>query len=101
MIKTNETLGVSFELPDRLTVDQLDEYQKIIGTRLSEYKETFLSTIRYRAIVYGAAVEAGLIGNWQCAAMPDKQQPNDAMVISWAGQVIEQYVSSYTTISPN
>jgi hypothetical protein len=101
VIKTNESLGASFELPDRLTVDQLDEYQCIIGAHLKDYEDAFLSAIRFRAIVYGAAVEAGLIGNWRCDAMPDMQQPTDAMVISWVGQVIQEYVSAYTTISPN
>lgn len=105
MVKAHEALGVSFELPDRLTVDQLDEYQRRIGGYLAEYKEAFLSTMRYRAMVYSAAVEAGLISNWQSDTMPNAKPADvgsaDARVISFVGSEVEAYITSYTAISPN
>ena len=103
--KANEQLGVSFNLPDRLTVDQLDEYQRKIAGYLGEYKDTFLSTVRYRAMQYSAAVEAGLISEWQSASMPEAKPANvgaaDARVISWAGSEVEQYIKAFTDIPPN
>ena len=105
MIKTSANLGVSFELPDRLTVDQLDEYQKCIGNYLAAYKDQFLSTTRYRAMVYSAAVESDLIAGWQCDVMPDLRPADvgqaDAQVINYVGYEIDQYITSYTTISPS
>lgn len=105
MIKTNESLGVSFELPDRLTVDQLDDYQQRIGKYLNDYKSAFLSNARYKAIVYTAAVEAGLLTNWQSETMPETNLSEigqaDARVILFVGDEVEKYITSYTTISPN
>lgn len=105
VIKANEQLGVSFTLPDRLTVDQLDEYQRKVAGYLGEYKDTFLSTVRYRAMQYSAAVEAGLIDEWQCASMPEARPANigaaDAQVISWVGGEVERYIKGYTDIPPN
>jgi hypothetical protein len=105
VIKTNASLGVSFALPDRLTVDQLDDYQQHIGRYLSDYKDTFLSTARYRAMVYSAAVESGMIADWQCAAMPELRPAEvgqaDARVINFVGLAVEDYITAYTTISPN
>lgn len=105
MIKTNASLGVSFALPDRLTVDQLDEYQRHVGKYLSDYKETFLSTTRYRAMTYSAAVESNIIAEWSCEAMPELRPADigqaDARVINFVGAEVDQYITSYTTISPN
>ena len=105
MIKTSDKLGVSFELPDRLTVDQLDDYQKRIGVYLSAYKDTFLSTTRYRAMTYSAAVESNLITAWQCEAMPELRPAEvgqaDAQVINFVGYEVDQYITSYTAISPS
>lgn len=104
MRKASDKLGVSFKLPDRLTVDQLDEYQKHIGNYLSTYKDTFLSTVRWRAITYSAAVDSGLITEWQCDAMelrPADVGSADAQIISFVGYEVDQYITSYTAISPN
>lgn len=104
MKKANDQLGVSFELPDRLTVDQLDDYQKRIGNYLSEYQGGFLSTMRYRTMMYSAAVEAGLITEWHSDTMPDVKPNNvgeaDALVILFVGETVEEYLAPYTTISP-
>ena len=105
MVKANEKLGVSFTLPDRLTVDQLDDYQQRIAGYLNQYKDGFLSSVRYRAMCYSAAVEAGLISDWQCSTMPDLRPQDvgsaDAQVISFVGSEVDQYVTSFTTIPPN
>ena len=105
MIKTNVSLGVSFALPDRLTVDQLDDYQTRIGEYLSAYKNTFLSTARYRAMAYSAAVESNLIADWTCEAMPELRPADvgqaDARVIGFVGKEVDDYITAYTTISPN
>lgn len=105
MKKASEKLGVSFELPDRLTVDQLDDYQRRIGVYLSEYKDGFLSSMRYRAMIYAAAVEAGLIGSWECETMPDVKPADiggaDAQVINFVGSEVDAYITAYTAISPN
>lgn len=105
MLKASEQLQVSFELPDRLTVDQLDEYQRRIGGYLSDYKAAFLSTVRYRAMVYSAAVEAGLITNWHSDTMPEVKPADvgaaDARVISFVGGEVDSYITAYTAISPN
>lgn len=105
MLRKSESLGVSFDLPDRLTVDQLDEYQRRIGGYLADYKNGFLSTMRYRAMVYSAAVEAGLITNWQSDSMPDVKPADvggaDALVISFVGAEVEDYIKPYNTIPPN
>jgi hypothetical protein len=104
VIKENAALGVSFELPDRLTVDQLDDYQTKIGQYLAEHQGGFLSNVRYRAMAYAAAVEAGIITNWQCATMPDLRPADvgaaDARVISFVGLAVDEYITTYTTISP-
>jgi hypothetical protein len=105
VIKEREALGVSFELPDRLTVDQLDNYQQCIGQYLNNYKDQFLSNTRYRAMIFAAAVEAGLISQWQSSTMPtleiDEVGQADAQVILYVGKEIEDYITAYTTISPN
>lgn len=105
MIKENKQLGVSFELPDRLTVDQLDEYQRRIGQYLADYKDGFLSTMRYRAMTYSAAIEAGLITNWQSDTMPEAKPADvgaaDALVISYVGAEVDALITSYVSISPN
>lgn len=105
MIKASASLGVSFALPDRLTVDQLDEYQRRIGGYLSTYKEPFLSTTRYRAMTYSAAVESNLIADWNCETMPELRPADvgqaDARVINFVGSEVDAYITSYTAISPN
>lgn len=105
MIKTNARLGVSFELPDRLTVDQLDDYQQRIGKYLAAYKDTFLSTTRYRAMTYSAAVECNLIAEWKCETMPELRPAEvgqaDAKVINYVGAEIDAWITAYTAISPN
>lgn len=105
MIKVSDKLGVSFKLPDRLTVDQLDDYQRHIGNYLAEYKDGFLSTMRYRAMVYSAAVEAGLITEWHSDSMPEVKPAEvggaDALVISFVGSEVEAYITTFTAISPN
>lgn len=100
----NAEMGVSFELPERLTVDQLDCYQGKIAEYLSEYKNTFLSNVRYRAMTYSAAVEAGLISAWESSTMPEVKPSEvgaaDAQVINFVGSEVDSYIKSYTDIPP-
>ncbi len=102
-LKTNENLGVSFSLPDSLTVGQLDKYQQALQAALAQLNGN-LTDARYYAILYGTAVESGLVSDWQCASQPDLSPASvdlaDARVIYFVGAAIRDFVRSFTEIPP-
>lgn len=104
MHKAHEMLGVSFDLPDSLTVRQLDAYQMALQNAIAKLNGT-LTDARYYAILYGVAVESGLVTNWQSATMPNAAPASvddaDARVIYWTGKTIREYVRAITEIPPN
>jgi len=104
MHKASEKLGVSFDLPDSLTVRQLDAYQMALQNAVAKLNGN-LSDARYFAILYGVAVESGLVTNWQSATMPNATPASvddaDARVIYWTGKTIREFIRAITEISPN
>lgn len=104
MRKASEALGVSFDLPDSLTVRQLDAYQMALQSAVAKLNGN-LSDARYFAILYGVAIESGLVTNWQSATMPNPMPASvddaDARIIYWTGKTIREFIRSITEISPN
>lgn len=104
MHKASETLDVSFDLPETLSVRQLDAYQLALQSAVAKLNGN-LSDARYFAILYGIAVESGLVTNWQSTTMPNLTPASvddaDARVIYWTGRTIREYVRAITEIPPN
>lgn len=110
MLKEHKGLGVSFDLPDFLTVDQLDAYQAALQAAIAQHSNgkspgvINITDARYFAIVYGTAVESGLISNWRCERQPEVSPAMvggaDARVIIWTGRAVRDYVREITEIPP-
>lgn len=102
MNKNNAELGYSFNLPDSLTVDQLDAYQLAVNKAITELKGP-LTDMRYFAIIFGVAAQVGWLADWKCEAMPSLTGvlgAVDAKVIIAVGKVVRDFVKGYTDISP-
>jgi hypothetical protein len=106
MIKESQTLGVRFELPDRLTVGEMDAYQSAIQTAIEQNGLTAsnLTDMRYFALVHVVANQCGLIRKWQSETMPnptpDDVDEADAAVIYFTGVSVRDYIRSFTDIAP-
>ena len=108
MHKASDALGVSFDLPDSLIVDEMDAYQAALQaavTRVNGNKSNgTITDARYYAIVYGVSVECGLITNWVCASMPDLSPSTagkaDGKIIYLVGKTISAYMRAITEIPP-
>lgn len=103
MLKLSEKYGYSFNLPDSLTVDQLDGYQAEVSKATTEYKGV-LTDIRWYAIVFAVAVKVGWLSDWVCDKMPDPRGvlgPIDAKIVIAVGKTVRDFVRSYTDIDPN
>jgi len=104
MHKAHDGLGVSFDLPDSLTVRQLDAYQIALQSAVAKLNGN-LSDARYYAILYGVAVESGLVTNWKSTTMPDATPATvddaDARIIYWTGRTIREFIRAITEIPPN
>ena len=104
MHKQHDGLGVSFDLPETLSVRQLDAYQLALQNAVAKLNGN-LSDARYFAILYGVAVESGLVTNWQSETMPNVTPASvddaDARVIYWTGKTIREFIRAITEIPPN
>lgn len=99
--KFNDELLTSFDLPDRLSVKQLDDYQREMWEMQERYGVK-VTTARYHGAIFGAAIEAGIILNWQSELMPSLDFKNadevDAGVALWAGSTIDEYLEAQNYI---
>lgn len=94
----NPTLKVSFVLPERLSLGAYDRYQ----IAMAKGSGVELTQARFNALVFGAAVEAGLVSEWQCDSMPTLPPPDvnavDAVVVIFCGQTIAEWVRAQVTV---
>lgn len=100
-LKSNTALGVSFELPDTLTVKQLDDYQIGMQKYLAALNGNPLTFARLNAVAYGVAVQVGMISNWQCERMPlepENVDQADARIINFAGGAIREFVEDINAV---
>jgi hypothetical protein len=99
--KFNDELLTSFNLPDRLNVKQLDDYQREMWEMQERYGAK-VTTARYHGAIFGAAIEAGIVLDWQSELMPSLDFENadevDAGVALWAGSVIDEYLEAQNYI---
>lgn len=92
----NEDLGVSFTLPDKLTVRKQMEYFSSAG--LAHGKQLFE---RYWQ---GATA---IIENWQCDVMKldvnldEATDPKVAQIIIWSGLRVREYIDSLNDLPKN
>ncbi len=101
MLKSNTALGVSFELPDTLTVKQLDDYQLGMQKWLTSLNGNPLTFARLNAVAYGVAADAGLISNWQCEKMPlelEDVDQADARIINFVGGAVRAFVEEINEV---
>jgi hypothetical protein len=95
----NDALGVSFDLPERITVGDQLRYKGRIYTAGMVSEDIY---IRYWA---GAR---GMIKNWQCEAMPDvmvniedEEDPTVADIVFWAGNMVAGHVTNLASVKKN
>jgi hypothetical protein len=101
MRKENQSIGVSFDLPDWPTVGQLEDYQIKLREMVTGFKSG-LTDVRLYALIHLAAFESGLASNWQCERMPDPlpddERSADGIAISFSGNAINEQVKRWTEI---
>lgn len=99
--KFSDELLTSFNLPDRLSVKQLDDYQREMWEMQERYGAK-VTTARYHGAIFGAAIEADFVLDWQSELMPSLDFENaddvDAGVALWAGSVIDEYLEAQNYI---
>ena len=95
--KKNERLGVSFQLPDRVTVRQQLAYYS--GAGLAVGDELFER--------YWQGAKA-IITDWKCEALPDIHadlgsltDPKATDVILWAGMEVKRHMESLDSVPKN
>lgn len=102
MRKENQSIGVSFDLPDWPTTGQLEDYQEALSTAISSLNGNTITNARINAIAHVAAFESGLASNWQCERMadplPDDIRQADGLAINYSGALIREQVRSWTDI---
>lgn len=101
MHKSNEALGVAFDLPEMLTVRALDDYQIGMQRNIAALNGAPLTMTRLNAVAYGTAVNIGLITNWQCEAMPlepENVDQADARIINFVGATVREFIAGITEI---
>lgn len=95
----NTELGVSFDLPEKITVGDQLRYKGRVYAYGANVEDIYL---RYWA---GAR---GIVQNWQCEAMPDLvsdvetiETPAAADVIFWVGNVVAGHMATLGTVEKN
>lgn len=80
----------SFELPDPLTQDQLEQYYE----KLKPYRKDMedMSSAKFRGLLVRIFTELG----W----LPDIPR-DDAHMITWLGNELLKYIASYEIVDPN
>ena len=92
----HEELGVSFELPDPLTLRDLEKWEKGRLDAMDKGARTVVS-LRWLAARL-------LVKNWECAVLPDPQMNKDTIsgeqlrIIAWVGLKVERYVQDLLSI---
>lgn len=103
MRKENQSIGVSFDLPDWPTVGQLEDYQIKLRELITDFKG-LLTDARLNALIHVSAFESGLASNWQCERMPDPlpddERSADGVALLFSGNAINDQVRKWTEI-PN
>lgn len=101
MHKENQSIGVSFDLPDWPSMGQIEDYQEALSEALTSLKD-MLTNARINAIAHVAAFESGLASNWQCERMPNPLPENirdaDGLAINYSGALIREQVRTWTEI---
>ena len=101
MQKGSAEIGLSFDMPDSLTVKQLDDYQIAMQQAIKSLNGTPLTVARLNAVAYGVATGQGLIANWQCERMPakpDNIDQADARIINYAGTLVREYIEEIANV---
>lgn len=101
MICEHEALG-KFELPDRPTYGQLEDYDTTLQAGLKQKAEQ--TDMQYAGLVVKSAAAAGLIENWQPALQPGVPLTNlrgqDGAIVLWASEQIRAYIKRLKTLDP-
>ena len=101
MHKANQSIGVSFDLPDWPTVGQLEDYQLKLRELVTGFTGS-LTDVRLYALIHVAAFSSGLAYNWQCERMPDPlptdERSADGVAIGYSGNAINEQVRAWTEI---
>jgi hypothetical protein len=101
MQKENQSIDVSFDLPDWPTVGQLEDYQIKLREMVTGFKGG-LTDVRLYALIHVAAFESGLASDWKCERMPDPlpddERGADGIAISFSGNAINEQVKRWTEI---
>ncbi len=95
----NQDLGVSFDLPDKITVGDQLRYKGRVYRNGAEIEDIY---VRYW---YGAR---GMVQNWQCEVLPDANADietldnrNAADVIFWTGNVVAGHMVTLGNVEKN
>lgn len=102
MHKENQSIGVSFDLPDWPTTGQLEDYQQQLSDAITRIDGGTITNARFNAIAHVAAFDSGLASNWQCDRMTDPLPGDirqaDGLAINYSGAVIREQVRLWTEI---
>lgn len=95
----NTELGVSFDLPDKITVGDQLRYKGRIYIYGASTEDIY---VRYWA---GAR---GIVQNWQCEVFPDQmadiekvENPDMADVLFWVGNVVAGHMATLGSVEKN
>ena len=101
----NISLGVSFDFPPLLTVGKYQVYQSdsVAALKSLEGRDDVGSAAAW-AIIFGAAVNAGLLLNWRSHYMPtlDYKSVDDvhAFTVMYVAQEIHKWIEEQRRIDP-
>jgi hypothetical protein len=91
-----------FELPDRPTYGQLEDYDTTLQAGIKQKAEQ--TDMQYAGLVVKSAAAAGLIENWQPALHPGVPLTNlrgqDGAIVLWASEEIRAYVKQVKALDP-
>jgi hypothetical protein len=90
MMKISNKKYGSYELPEPLTQDQLEQYYEKLKPYRKDMEE--MSSAQFRGLIVKIVSELGWI--------PELPR-DDARKITWLGNEIIKYISSYEIVDPN
>lgn len=90
----NKYLKTSFDFPDKLTIRARDTFTRLVFEYSQKYGDT-VSAVIYNGIIFGAAINAGLLVNWKCESVQTLTETDlenlDSDITEWAGPIIEKW----------
>lgn len=103
MILVNDVIGVSFEFEEHPTWGQVDDFEEALKRLWADNAKLTPAQIAGRNLL--AAIEVGLVSNWQSARRPGvpltKPGELDGEAVLWAGREVSAHMKRIKELSKN